>query len=118
MQLFIFDDPCLDRLGDAYFDARQAEIPSLVRIRATRKRLCQYIAWCIANRLWEETEEPARRPDLRVITNEARVHHNPRRMSSPLKTDEIRAFEARVSRVFGIDASAMMEWPAKPEPHH
>jgi hypothetical protein len=33
------------------------------------------------------------------------VRHNPRRMSSPLKTNEIRAFESRVSHVFGMDAS-------------
>jgi len=47
---------------------------------------------------------------LRVITNDGPVRRNPRRMSSPIKTDEIRAFEARVNRVFGINASATTGW--------
>lgn len=106
-----FDDPCLDRLGGQYFGEIFAEIPNLAKVRAYKDQLCDYIAWCLRNGVWEEPEETDRRPDLQVITNDGPVKPNSRRMSSPLKTDEIREFERRVSYVFGIEASAMMEWP-------
>lgn len=107
-----FDDPCLDRLGDQYFGEIFAEVPNLAKVRAYKERLCDYIVWCLRNGLWEKTQEQHRRPNLEVITNDGPVRPNPRRMSSPLKTDEIRAFERRVGRIFGIRASAMMEWTA------
>ncbi len=106
------NDPCLDRLSDAYFGEIFADIPNLARVRAHQNRLCDYIAWCLRNGLWEDTEKPSYRPSLRVITNDGPARRNRRRMSSPMKTDEIREFESRVSRVFGIRASAMMEWSA------
>jgi hypothetical protein len=109
----VFDDPCLERLGKAYFGAMKAEIPNLVIVRAARQRLHQYTVWCIRNRLWEKSDIPDRRPSLRVIINDSPVQPNPRRMSSPMKTDKIREFENQVGRVFGIRASAMMEWPAE-----
>lgn len=107
-----FDDPCLDRLGGQYFGEISAEIPNLARVRAYKATLCDYIVWCLRNGLWEEPEEPGRRPQLQVITNDGPVRPNPRRMSSPIKTNAIREFEQRVGRVFNIQASAMMEWPA------
>jgi hypothetical protein len=100
-----FHDPLFDRLFEAYFDERSAKIPDLAKVRASRDLLCRYIAWCLKNGLWLHTQRPDRRPDLRVIINDGPVRHNPRRMSSPLKTNEIRAFESRVSHVFGMDAS-------------
>lgn len=105
------NDPCLDRLSGAYFEAIYADIPSLTRVRSSRDRLCEYIAWCMRYGLWVRTERPAYRPRLHVITNDGPVKCRPRRMSSPMKTDEIREFERRVGRVFGIKASATMEWP-------
>jgi hypothetical protein len=111
--MFDVHDPLLDRLSEAFFGAIHAEVPNLVKVRASRDLLIDYTVWCLRNRLWEETEPVARRPDLRVITNNGAVRPNPRRMSSPLKNDEIREFEKRVSRVFDIDASAMMEWRAE-----
>ena len=110
--MFDFHDPVLDRLSDAYFGEILADVPNLVEVRASRDLLIDYIVWCIRNRHWEVTNRPAPPPDLHVITNDGPVRRNPRRMSSPLKTREIRAFESRVNRVFGIEASAMMEWPA------
>ena len=110
--MFDFHDPVLDRLSDAYFGEIYAEVPNLVDVRASRDLLIDYIVWCIRNGHWEETKRPVRRPALKVITNNDPVRANPCRMSSPLKTDEIRVFESRVNRVFEIDASAMMEWPA------
>ena len=107
----IWDDPCLDRLGKAYFGAMQAKVPNLVTVRASRELLHEYIVWCVRNKLWVEPERTERRPSLQVIINDEPVRPNPRRMSSPIKTDEIREFETRVSRIFGISLSAMMEWP-------
>jgi hypothetical protein len=107
------DDPCLDRLAERYFGELFAEIPNLARVRAYEAQLLDYIVWCLSNRLWEKSEQPDRRPDLSVITNDGPLQPNPRSMSSPLKTDEIRRFEAHVGHIFGIRASAMMEWPAK-----
>lgn len=110
--MFDFHDPLLDRLADAYFGEIYAEIPNLAKVRASRDLLIDYIVWCIRNGHWVVTKRPTPRPDLTVITNNGTVRRNPRRMSSPLKTTEVRAFESRVSRVFGINASASMEWPA------
>lgn len=106
------DDPCLDRLSYAYFGAIYADVPDLKKVRASRDLLCEYITWCIRNRLWETPDEPVRRPRLRVLSTDGPVNHNPRRMSSPIKTREVREFENNVGRVFSIDASATMEWRA------
>ena len=88
--------------------AIQAQAAKLVHME---DRLHEYIRWCIRNGLWEKPQAPSRRPNLRVITNDRAVQPNPRRMSSPMKTVAVREFESRVSRVFEIEALAIMEWP-------
>ena len=108
-------DPYLNHLDDQFVAARRAKIPDLTVIRARRKRIIEYLAQCVLEVMEGSASssdpEPGG-PRLRVITNDGPVRHNPRRMSSPIKTDEIRAFEARVNRIFGIDARAMTEWPS------
>ena len=102
-------DPYLDKLGDEWVAARKAEIPDINKVRATRDRFIEYLAECVLD-VMDGCAAPE--PRLHVITNEGPVPRNPRRMSSPIKTDEIRAFEAQVNRIFGINASATTEWPA------
>ena len=96
---------------DDFDAAKNAEIPSLVEIRECDQRIIKYFTRCVMEEMGWFREPAVRYPALRVITNDGPVQHNPRRMSSPLKTDEIRDFENRVCQVFGIEASAMTEWP-------
>ena len=106
-------DPYLNQLEDAWIAARRAEIPDLKEIRAARGRMITYLAQCVLEEMdrmaAQEPAVPRRR--LHLISNDGPVRHNPRHMSSPVKTDAIREFEARVNRVFGINASATTEWP-------
>ncbi len=110
-------DPYLNRLDDEWVAACRAEIPDLGKVRATRDRVIDYLARCVLEMMdsyaTSTDPEPAG-PRLHVITNDGPVRRNPRRMSSPIKTDRIRAFEARVNRIFGIDACAVTEWPNGP----
>jgi hypothetical protein len=107
-------DPYLDHLGDQWEAARKADVPDLNEVRAHRQRFIEYLAKCVLEVMDgcnDCTASAPTGPRLRVITNDGPVRRSPRRMSSPIKTDEIRAFEARVNRVFGTDARAMTEWP-------
>ena len=105
-------DPFLQQLMDDLDAAKAADVPRLCEVRERRERIIRYFSRCVREEMRRHAALANPEPPLRVITNEGPVAHNPRRMSSPLKTDQIRAFEARVSRVFGIDASAMTEWLA------
>lgn len=109
-------DPLLDRLGDRWVAARRAEVPDLREVRAAEALFIEYFAWCVLEvmdcGIDCGTANPAG-PRLGVIRNDGPVRDNPRGMSSPVKTDEIRAFEDKVRRVFGVDASATMEWPGE-----
>ena len=91
--------------------ARGADIPVIPVIRECRERIIQYFAWCVREEMRRHAERANGKSPFRVIANEGPVQHNPRRMSSPVKTDEVRAFEARVGHIFGISASAITEWP-------
>ena len=104
-------DPFLRRLMDDLEAARRRDIPVLAEVRKRRERIIQYFAWCVREEIRRHAEDAKREPRFHVITNDGPVQHNPRQMSSPVKTDEIRAFEAAVGRVFGIRASAKTEWP-------
>ena len=108
-------DPYLNQLDDEWVAARRAEIPDLNEVRAKRRRIIEYLAECVLEVMrgcTTSTDAVPTGPRLRVIRNDGPVRRNPRGMSSPIKTDEIRAFEARVNRIFGIDARAVTEWPA------
>lgn len=105
-------DPYLQRLEDNFEAARTAAVPNIAEIRARREQIIEYIARCTISELVRQVLPLGPGPRLRAITNDGPVQYTGRRMSSPLKTDEIRAFEARVGDVFGIRASATTEWPA------
>ena len=104
-------DPTLQELMDELDAARAADIPVIPEIRECRERIVQYFAWCVREEMRRHAERANRTSPFHVISNDSPVAHNPRRMSSPIKTDEVRAFEARVGHVFGINASAVTEWP-------
>ena len=112
-------DPYLNQLEDAWVAARRAEIPDLKEIRAAKDRIIVYLAQCVIEEMdrmaAQEPVEPRQRRRWRLISNDGPVRHNPRSMSSPLKTDEIRAFEARVNLIFGINATTTTEWPGEPD---
>ena len=105
-------DPFLQQLMDDLDAAKAADIPRLSEVRERRERIIQYFTCCMRKEMRRHAALTNREPLYRVIANDGPVRSNPRRMSSPLKTDEIRDFERRVNSVFGIDASAMMEWRA------
>lgn len=107
-------DTILGQLIDDYHAAKNAEIPSLVEIRECDERIIKYYTRCVLEEIGWYREPVIRYPALRLITNDGPVRHNPQHMSSPMKTDEIRAFESTINRVFGIGASAMTEWPTEP----
>jgi hypothetical protein len=104
-------DPVLRELMDELDAARGADIPVIPEIRECRERIIRYFAWCVREDIRRHAERANRKSPFHVITNDGPVKENPRRMSSPVKTDEVRAFEARVGHVFGINASAVTEWP-------
>lgn len=91
--------------------ARGADIPVIHVIRECRERIIQYFACCVREEMRRHRERANRKSPFRVISNDGPVQRNPRRMSSPVKTDEVRAFEARVGHIFGINTSAITEWP-------
>lgn len=103
-------DPVLQELMDDFDAARGADIPVLPEIRECRARIIRYFAWCVREEMRRHVEHAKRKSPFRVISNDGPVQQNPRRMSSPMKTDEIRAFETTVSHVFGINALAKTEW--------
>jgi hypothetical protein len=105
-------DPFLQRLMDDLDAARRRDIPVLSEVRKRRERIARYFTWCVCEEIRRHGKDEKREPRFRVIANDGPVQHNPRQMSSPVKTDEIRAFEAAVGRVFGIRASAKTEWPS------
>ena len=107
-------DPVLGQLIDDYHAAKNADIPSLVEIRECDERIIKYQTRRVLEELGWYRQPVTRYPALRVITNDGPLQRDPRRMSSPMKTDEIRAFESTINRVFGIGASAMTEWPTEP----
>lgn len=100
----------LARLEDELRAARSAEIPNLVDIRDCKARFIEYLAMCVLEEMESRVQLGPRGPRLDVFCNDGPVRQNPRRMSSPVKTDDIRAFENRVSRVFGVTVSATTEW--------
>ena len=115
-------DPDLAKLEDEWIAAREAKIPDLNEVRAAKDRIITYLAKCVLEYMESHADpEPPElrrrrrtRRRLRLISNDGPVRRSPHRMSSPLKTGEIRAFEDRVNRVFGIDATATTEWPGEP----
>lgn len=107
-------DPFLQQLMDDLDAAKAAEIPRLSEVRERWERIVRYLTRCVRQEMRRHADRANREPPFRVITNDGPVQPNPRRMSSPMKTDEIRDFEERVSRVFGIEASAITEWPGLP----
>ena len=104
-------DPFLQRLMDDLDAARQRDIPILAEVRERSERITRYLTWCVCEEIRRHARDDDSESRFHVITNDGPVQHNPRQMSSPVKTDEIRAFEAAVGRVFGIHASAKTEWP-------
>ena len=103
-------DPFLQQLTDDLDAAKAADVPVLAEVRECRERIIRYFTECVREEMRRHAMAMNREPPFRVIANDGPVRHNPRRMSSPMKTDEIRDFEDTVSRVFGIRASAMTEW--------
>lgn len=104
-------DPYLRRLEEDFEAARTATVPNIADILASREQIIKYLARCTLNEMLRHVLPPDPGPRLRVISNDGPVQHNGRHMSSPLKTDEIRVFEARIGDVFGVHASATTEWP-------
>ena len=104
-------DPFLQQLMDYLDAAKAADVPVLAEVRKRRERIIRYFTWCVREEMRQRATPADYESPFRVISNDGPVQPNPRRMSSPVKTDEIRDFEDRVSRVFGIEASAMTEWP-------
>ncbi|MEJ2258402.1 MAG: hypothetical protein P8X98_15700, partial [Woeseiaceae bacterium] len=99
-------DPHFDHLLREWLAARQAEIPNIVDIRECEYRIIDYLLQFIDEELARRARLAREVPRLSVIRNDGPLKYNPRRMSSPLKTDEVREFESQVERVFGIAASA------------
>jgi hypothetical protein len=104
-------DPYLEQLGEEMVAARRAEVPDLNEVRATKDRFITYLARCVLDEMDRMDPPEPSGPRLDVISNDGPVRRNPRRMSSPMKTAEIRAFELEVNRVFGTNAVATTEWP-------
>lgn len=104
-------DPFLQQLMDDLYAAKAADVPVLAEVRKRRELIVRYFTWCVREEMRRHGRPADTEPPFRVITNDGPVQPNPRRMSSPVKTNDIREFENRVSRVFGIAASAITEWP-------
>jgi hypothetical protein len=107
-------DPHFDYLLREWLTARQADIPNIVEIREREYRVFEYLVQYIDQELARRARLAREAPRFNVIRNDGPLEHNPRRMSSPLKTDEVREFESQVGRIFGIDAFATTEWLSKP----
>jgi hypothetical protein len=103
-------DPLLQRLVDDFDAAKMANVPDLAEVRKRKKRIIEYFTWCVLEEMRKHARRADRGPRFRIIANDGPLLHNSRRMSSPMKTPELRNFEDRVRYVFGIDSTAMTEW--------
>lgn len=97
--------------------ARNAEVPSLDRIKELREQEITLIVHLVRRLMNGEEltdgEEPpsAPRVKLKVFTNTAPARTEPRGIASPAKSDEIRQFEASVRAVFGEVDPSTTAWP-------
>lgn len=107
----ITSDPRLQELHDRLDEALEADIPSLPEIRRRQEKIIMYLARCVWEVLHAHGEEAPARSRLRVITNDSPMRGIPRGISSPIKNDETRRFEALVREVFPNAGSCTTIWP-------
>lgn len=119
-------DPEFDALRAQLEKARRAEVPDLVEVRACTDRLCRYLAPLVFEQMYPETEKPGKPLTLKVLDNPSPRPAASRGICSPIKTEEIRRFEALLREAFGAIESCSMSWAesssiadvAGEAPHH
>jgi hypothetical protein len=106
----ITSDPRLQELHDRLDEALEADIPSLPEIRRRRKKIIMYLAGCVWEVLYACGEKAPANSRFRVITNDAPEPATLRGFCSPIKTDEMREFEAAAREVFGDIEQCTTAW--------
>jgi len=108
--MVVTTDPELQKLHDRLDEALEAEIPCLPEIRRRRKRIITYLAACVMEPMHPVGDPPQKPSALRVIANDSPLPSTPRGICSPIKTDEIRQFEAAAREVFGNIGPCTTSW--------
>ncbi len=106
-------DPELQALHDRLEQARAAETPDLVEIRACKQRIIEYLAQCVFEVIHRDQGDEAGQLRLRVISNGAPRRSAPRGICSPVKTKEIRRIEDLLKSAFGDVKSCSTAWPGQ-----
>ena len=106
----ITSDPRLQELHDRLDQALEADIPSLPEIRRRREKIFMYLARCVWELLYAHGETAPAGSRLRVITNDSPAPRSPRGICSPVKTDELRQFEASAREVFRNAGTCTTVW--------
>jgi hypothetical protein len=106
----ITSDPRLQELHDRLDEALEADIPSLPEIRRRREKIFMYLARCVWEVLYAHGEAAPAGSRLRVIANDSPGPGSPRGICSPIKTDELRQFEASAREVFRNAGTCTTVW--------
>ena len=106
----ITSDPRLQELHYQLDEALEADIPSLPEIRRCREKILLYLARCVWEVLYAHGERAPTSSRLRVITNVSPEPGSPRGICSPVKTDELRQFEASAREVFRNAGTCTTIW--------
>jgi hypothetical protein len=106
----ITSDPELQELHDRLDEALEADIPSLPEIRRRRNKIMRYLARCVWDMLYAHGETAPASSGLRVITNDSPAPGSPKGICSPVKTDELRHFEALAREVFPNAGTCTTVW--------
>ena len=110
-------DPELQALHNQLDEAWTADVPNIAEIHRCRTRIFKHLIRCALGLTDADAKKGAGQPTLRVISNDAPDASTPRGICSPLKTDEIRQFEASARAVFGDMASCTTTWSDRSQQH-